>query len=139
MSSSLRLHGLQHSKVPWPSLSSRVCSNSYPLGWWCHQTISSSAALLSYSLQSFPEAGSFPMSHLFELGSQSIGASPSTSGFPMNIQGWFLLGLTGLISLLSQGLTRVFTSTIIWKHQFFGTQLTLWSNSHIHTRLLEKP
>ena len=122
LSNSLRLHGLQHAKVPCPSLSSRVCSNSWPLSWSCYRTISSSAALLSFSLQSFLESGSFPMSHLFALGGQSIGASPSTSGLPLNIQGWFPLGLTGLISLLSQGLTRVFTSTIIQKHQFFGTQ-----------------
>ena len=138
LSNSLRLHGLQHAKVPCPSLSSRVCSNSWPLSWSCYRTISSSAALLSFSLQSFLESGSFPMSHLFALGGQSIGASPSTSGLPLNIQGWFPLGLTGLISLLSQGLTRVFTSTIIQKHQFFGAQLSLWSNSHIHTWLLEK-
>ena len=88
-------------------------------------------------LQSFPASRSFPMSWLFISSGQSTEASASV--FPMNVQGWFPLGLTGLISLLSQGLTRVFSSTVNQKHQFFGAQLSLWSNSHIHTWLLEKP
>ena len=88
--------------------------------------------------QSFPASGSFPMSRLLASGGQNIGASASASLFPMNIQGWFPLGLTGLISLLSNGLSRVF-STTIQKHQFFSAQLSLWSNSHIHIWLLEKP
>ena len=76
------------------------------------------------------------MTQLFALGSQTIGASASV--LPMYIQGWFLLGLTDLISLPSKGLSRVFSSTTVWKHQFFGTQPSLWSNSHIHTWLLER-
>ena len=93
-------------------------------------------SLSSSCPQSFPRSGSFPMSWLFSPGGQSIGASASV--LPMNIQGWFPLGLTGLISLQSLGL-RVFFNTTVQKHQFFGAQLSLWSNSHIHTWLLEKP
>ena len=89
--------------------------------------------------QSFPASGFFPMSQLFTLGGQSIGASTSASVLPMNIQDWFPLGLTGLISVLSNGLSRVFSSTTVQKHQFFGAQPSLWFNSHIHTWLLEKP
>ena len=92
----------------------------------------------SSCLQSFPASGSFPMSQFFESGGQSTGASASPSVLPMNIQDWFPLGLTGLISLQSKGLSRVFFSTTGQKHQFFSTQLSLWSNSHIHTWLLEK-
>ena len=90
-------------------------------------------------LSIFPSIRAFPMSWLFISGGQSIGASASTSVLPMNIQGWFPLGLTGLISLLSRGLSTVLSSTTIWKHQFFGTQPSLWSNSHIHTWLPERP
>ena len=89
--------------------------------------------------QSFPASGSFPMSQLFASGGQSIDVSVSASVLLMNIQGWFPLGLTGLISLLSKRLSRVFSSTTVWKHQFFGVQPSLWSNSHTHTWLLEKP
>ena len=89
--------------------------------------------------QSFPVSGSFPMSRLFASGNQSIGASASASVFPMNIHGWFPLGLTGWISFLSKGLSRGFSITTIQKHQFFGGQPSLWSNSHIHTWPLEKP
>ena len=115
-------HGLQHARLPCPSLSPRVCSNSCPLSWWCHPTVSS----FSSCSQSFPASGSSPMSQLFASGSQSTGASASASVLPVNIQGWFPLGLTGLISLQSKGLSRVFSSTKIWKHQFFGIQLSLW-------------
>ena len=87
----------------------------------------------------FQASGSFQMSRLFTSGGQSIGASASASVLPMNIQGWFPLKLTGLISLLSKGLCRVFSSTTVPKHQFFGTQPSLWSNSHNHTWLLERP
>ena len=87
----------------------------------------------------FPASGSFPMSQFFATGGRSIGVSASASVFPMNIQDWFPLGLTGWISLLSKGLSRAFSSTTVQKHQFFGTQLSLWSDSHIHTWLLEKP
>ena len=119
-----------------------VCSNSCPLSLWCHPTISSSVAPFSSCLQSFPESGSFSMSWLFASDGRSIGASPSASVLPispLNIQGWFPLGLTGLISLQSKGLPRVFSSTTVRKHQFFSIQPSLWSNSHIHTWLLEKP
>ena len=109
----LQPHGLEHIRLPCPSLSPGVCSDSYPLSHWCYLTISSSAALFSFCLQSFPASGSFPMSRLFTSGGQSTGASASASVLPMNIQGWFPLGLTGLISLLSKGLSRVFSSTIM--------------------------
>ena len=89
--------------------------------------------------QSLPALGSFPKSWLFTSGGQNTAASASATVLPMNIQGWFLLGLTGLISLLSKGLSRVFSSTTSWKHQFFSTQPSLWYNSHICTWLLEKP
>ena len=90
-------------------------------------------------LQSFPASGSFLMSQFFISGSQSIGVSASASVFPMNIQDWFPLGLSGWISLQSKGLSGVFSNTRVEKHHFFGAQLSLWSNSHIHTWLLEKP
>ena len=116
-----------------------VCSNSYPLGWWCHATISSSVVPFSFFPQSCSASGSFPVSWLFASGGQSIGASVSASVFPMKIQGWFPLGLTGLISLQSKGLSRVFSNTRVQKHQFFSAQPSLWSSFHIHTWLLEKP
>ena len=119
--------------------SPRVCSNSCPLSWWCYLTISPSAALLSFCLQSFPASGSFPMSYLFPSGSQSSRTSALASVLPMNIQGWFPLRLTGLISLQSKGFSRVFSSTTIWMYQFFGVQPSLGYNSHICTWLLEKP
>ena len=111
------------------------CSNSCPLSRWCHPTISSTVTPCSSCPQSFPASGSFAMSQLFVSGGQSIGASVSASVLPVNIQGWFPLGLTGLISLLSKGLSRVFSSTTIWKHQSFSAQFSLWSNSYIHTWL----
>ena len=137
MSNSFQLHGLQHSRLPCTSPSPRVCPSSCPLTWWCHPTISSSVTSFSSCPQSFPASGSFPKSQLFTSGSQGIGASASTSVLPMNIQGWFPLGLTDLISLLPKGLLWVFSSTTVWRHQFFDTQPFLWSNSHIHTWLLE--
>ena len=113
---------------------------------WCHLTISSSVIPFSSSvvpfsscLQSFPASGSFLMSQLFESGGQSIGASTSASVLPMSIQDWFPLGVTGLISLQSKGVSRVFSKTTVQKHQFFSAQPPLWSTSHIHTWLLEKP
>ena len=104
-------------RLPYPSLSPRVCSNSRPLNQWCHPNISSSVTLFASCLQSFPASGSFPMSWLFALGSQSIGASASASVLPMNFQGWFPLGLTCLISLQSKELSRVFSSTTVRKLQ----------------------
>ena len=105
VSNSLRPHGLQHTSLPCPSPSPDACSNSCPLSWWCHPT-NSSSVFFSY-LWSFPESGSFLMSWLFASGGQSIRISASASILPMNIQDWFPLGLTGLISLLSKGFSRV--------------------------------
>ena len=113
-----------------------ACSNTRQLSQWCHPTISSSVVPFSSCLQSFPASGSFPMSQFFASGSQSIGASASVSVISVNIQGRFPLGFTGWISLKSKGFSRVFSNTTI---QFFSTQLSLWSNFHIHTWLLEKP
>ena len=110
MTNSLWPDGLQHTRPPYPSLSPGVCSNSCPLSQWCHPTISYSVIPFSSCLQSFPASGSFPMSQAFSLGGQSIGASASVSVLPMNIQGWFHLGLIGLITLQSKGLSRVFSA-----------------------------
>ena len=137
MSDSLQ-PGLQHARLPCPSPTPRACSNSCPLSQWCHPAISSSVVPFSCCLQSFPESGTFPMSQFFTSGGQSIGVSASASILLMNIQDWFPLGFTGLISLQSKGLARVFSNTTVQKHQFFGAQLSLWSNSHFHTWLLEK-
>ena len=115
----LQPHGLQHARLPCPPLSLGVCSNSCPLSWWHYLTISSSVALFSCP-QSFPASGSFPMSWLFTSGGQSVGVSASASILPMNIQGWLPLGLAGLVSLLSKGLSRVFSNTTVQKHQFFA-------------------
>ena len=129
--------GLQHTRLPCPSPNPRAYPNSCPSSRWCHPTISSCVIPFSSCLQSFLASGSFPMSQFFPPGSQSIWASASV--LPMNIQAWFPWGLTGLISLQSKGLSRVFSNTTVQKHQFFSTQLSLWSNSHIYTWLLEKP
>ena len=125
MSDSLQPHVLQHTRPPCPSLTPRAYSNSCPLSWWCHPTISSSVIPFSSSLQSFPATGSFQMSQFFTSGGQSIGVSALTSVLPMNIQGWFPLGWTGWISLQSKELSRVFSNTTVQKHQFFGPQLSL--------------
>ena len=132
---SLRSRGLQHAQLSCPSLSPGACSNSCLLSRWCHPTITSSIVLFSSHLQSFPASGSFPVSQLLASDGQSIGVSALVSVLPMNIQGWFPLGLTGLISALSKGLSRIFSSSKVWKHQFFSTQPSVWSNSHIHTWL----
>ena len=116
MSTFLQPHGLQHARLPCPSLSPEVCSNSCPLSQWSHPTISSSVTTFSSCPQSFLALGSFPVSRLFTSGGQNIEASPSASILPMNIQGWFPLGLTGFISLQFKGLSRVFSSTTIQKH-----------------------
>ena len=136
MFSSLQPHGLQCTRPLCPSYLS-VCSHSRPSSQWCHPTTSSSVVPFSSCLQSFPASGSFPMNQ-FASGGQSIGASVSTSVLPTNIQDWFPLGWTGWISLQFKGLSRVFSNTTVQKHQFFGAQPSLWSNSHIHTWLLEK-
>ena len=111
VSSSLQSHGLQHFGLPCPSPSPGACSNSCPLSWWCHPTISSSVAPFSSCLQSFPASGSFPMSWLFTSDGQNIGVSASATVLPMNVQDWFPLGLTDLI-LLSKGLSRVFSCVV---------------------------
>ena len=129
LSNSLPPHGLQHTRLPCPSPSPGPSWDSCPSSQWCHPTISSCP-------QPFPAPGYFLVSWLFASGGLSIGASALV--LPMNIQGWFPLGLTGLISLLSRGLSRVFSSTTVQKHQFFSTQPSLWYNSHIHTWLLKK-
>ena len=111
VSSSLQAHEQQHTRLPCPSPSPGVCSNSCPLSQWCHQTIPSSVIPFSSCPQSFPATGSFLVSWPFSSNGQSIGASASASDLPMNVQGWFPLGLTGLISLQSKGFSRVFSST----------------------------
>ena len=137
MSNSLQPHGLQHTRLPCPSPTPRACSNSCPLSWRCHPTISSSLVPFSSCLQSFPAPGSFPMSRFVASGGQSIGTSALASVLPVNIQGWF--PLRKIFSSQFKGISRVFSSTTVQKHQFFSTQLSSWSNSHIHAWLLEKP
>ena len=139
MSDSLRPHGLQHTRPPCQSPAPRVYPNSCPLSRWCHLAISSSVIPFASCLQSFPASGSFQMSQFFTSGGQNTGIWALASVLPMNIQNWFPLGWTGWISLHSKGLSRVFSNTTLQKHQCFGTQLSLWSNSHIHTWLLENP
>ena len=138
VSDSLWPHWPQHARPHCPSPTPGACSNSCPLSWWCHPTISSSVIPFS-RLQSFPASGSFLKTQFFASCVQSTGASALASVLSMNFQGWFPLGLTDLISLLSKGLPRVFSSTTVWKHQFFGVQLFLLPSTHIHTWLLEKP
>ena len=123
---SLQHHGLQHARLPCPSLSPRVCSNSCPLSHWS-RFILYHLLLLLPSIQSFPASGSFPVSQLFASGGQSTGVSASSSVFPINIEGWFPLGLAGFIPLESKGFSRVFSNTTFQKHQFFGSQLSLYS------------
>jgi len=135
---SLQPHGLQHSRLPCPTPTLRACSNSCPWSRWCHPVISSSVVPFSSRLQSCPASESFLMTQLFVSSGQSIGASASASGLPMNIQDWFSLGLTGWISLQFKGLSRVFSNTTVQKRQFFNDQLSLWSSSHTRTWLVEK-
>ena len=133
MSSSLWPHRLQYSRPPCPLPTLGIYSNSCPLSRWRHPTVPSSVIPFSSSA-----SGSFPMSQFFTSGGLSIAVSSSASVLPMNIQDWFPLGWTGWISLQSKGHSRVFSNTTVQKHQFFGAQLLLWSNSQIHTWLLEK-
>ena len=132
MSSCLWPHGLQHTRLPCPSLTPGVHSNSCPSSQWCHPSISSSVIPFSSCLPSFLESQSFTVSQFFASVGQSIGASASASVLPMNIQGWFPLGLTDLIFLLSKGLSRVFSNTTVQKHQFFGAQLSLLAPYFLH-------
>ena len=138
MSDSLQPYEPQYARPPCPSPTPRVYPNSCPLNQWCHPTISSLVIPFSSCPQSFPASGSFPMSQLFASSGQSIVVSSSTSVLPMNTQDWSPLGWTGWISLQSKGLSRALSNTTVQKHQFFSTQLSLQSNSHIHTLLLEK-
>ena len=117
--------GTRHARPPCPSLTPRVYSNSCPMSWWCHPTISSSVVPLLLLPLIFPSIRVFPMSQFNASSGKSIGVSASASVFPMNIQNWFPLGWTGWISLLSKGLSRVFSNTIVQKHQFFSAQLSL--------------
>ena len=139
VSNSLWLHEPQQTRPPCPSPTPGIYSNSCPLSWWCHPTISSSVVPFSSCPQSFPASGSFPVSQLFPWGGQSTGVSASASVLPMNTQDWSPLGWTGWISLQSKGLSRVSSNTTVQKHQFFSAQLSSQSNSHIHTWPLEKP
>ena len=132
-------HESQHTRPPCPSPTPRFHWDSRPSSQWCHPTISSSVVPFSSCPQSLPASKSFPMSQLFQWGGQSTRDSASALVLPMNIQGWFPLRLTGLISLLSKGLSKVFSSTTVQKHQFFSAQPSLQSNSHIHTWPQEKP
>ena len=138
VSYSLQPHESQHARPPCPSPSPGVYSNPCPSSRWCHPAISSSVVPFSSCPQSLRASGSFPMSQLFEWGGPSIGVSASTSVLPKNTQDWSPLGWTGWISLQSKGLSRVFSNTTLQKHQFFSTQLSSQSNSHIHTWPLEK-
>ena len=138
-SDSLRTHESQYTRPPCPSPTPGVHSNSCPSSWWCHPAISSSVLLFCSCPQSLPASGSFPVSQLFTWGGQSIGVSASGSVLPMNTQDWAPSECTGWISLQSKGLSRVFSNTTVQKHQFFSTQLSSQSNSHIHTWPLEKP
>ena len=139
VSDSLWLHGLQHARPPCPSPTPGVYSNSCPLSLWCHPTILSSVVPFCSSLQFFPTSGSFPMRQFFASGGQSIRVSASASVLPMNTQDWSHLGWTGWTFVQSKLFSRVFSNTTLQKHQFFGTQLSWQSSSHIHTWPLEKP
>ena len=134
MSDCLWCHGLQHTRLPCPLLYPRICWNSHPLSQWCHPTISSSAAPFSSCPQSFPASGTFPLSWLLASGGQSIRASSaSPSVLPVNIQGWFPFGMPSLTSLLSKGLSRVFSSTssrasVLMLSLLYG----LWTLTPVH-------
>ena len=139
ISDSFRPHESQHTRPSCPSSTPGVHSNLYPSSQWCHPAISSSVVPFFSCPQSLPASESFPISQLFAWGGQSTGVSASASVLPMNTQDWSLLEWTGWISLQSKGLSRVFSNTTIQKHQFFSTQLSSQSNSHIHTWPQEKP
>ena len=138
VSDSLGHHEWQQARPPCPSPTPGVHSNSCPSSQWCHPDISSSVVPFSCP-QSLPASGSFPMSQLFAWGGQSTGVSAPALFLPKNTQDWSPLGWTGWISLQSKGLSRVFSNTTVQQHQFFSAQLSSQSNSHIHTRPLEKP
>ena len=139
MSDSLQPCESQHARPPCPSPTPRVHSNSCPSSQWCHPAISSSVVPFSSCLQSLPASESFPMSQLFPWGGQSTRVSALASVLPKKSQGWSPSEWTGWISLHSKGLSRVFSNTTVQKHQFFSTQPSSQSNSHIHTWPQEKP
>ena len=139
MSDSLRPRESQHTGPPCPSPSPGVHPDSHPSSRWCHPAISSSVIPFSSCPQSLPASEPFPMSQLFAWGGQSTGVSALASVLPKNTQGWSPLGWTGWIFLQPKGPSRVFSNITVQKHQVLGAQLSLWSNSHIHTWLLEKP
>ena len=131
VSYSLRPHESQHIRPPCPSLTPGVYSNTCPSSQWCHPAISSSVTPFASCPQSSPTSGCFPRSWLFASGGQSIGTSAAALVLPMEYSGWFPLGFTGLISLVSKGLKNL-SITTVQKQQFFGAQPSLWSSSHIH-------
>ena len=136
---SLQLYGLQYARLLCPSLSSRVYSDSCPLCQWCHPTISSLSPPSPPALNLSQHQGLFQWVGSLHQVAKGLELQLQHQSFPMNIQGWFPLGLSGWISLLSKGLSRVFSSTAVQRHQFFSAQPSSQSNSHIHTWLLEKP
>ena len=138
-SDSLQPHESQHARPPCPSPTPRVHSHSSASSRWCHPAISSSVVSFSSCPQSLPASESFPMSQLFASGGRSTGVSASASFPPKKSQGWSPSEWIGWISLQSKALSRVFSNTTVQKHQFFGTQLSSQSNSHIHTWPQEKP
>ena len=138
MSDSLWLQGLQDARLPCPLPSLRICPSSCPLNWWCQPTMSSSVSLFFFCIQCFPASGSFPVSQLFTLRGQNIGASASASILLKSYQGWFPLRLTGLISLLSKGLSRVFYSTRGREHTFFSTLPSLLSVQLLHAYMITR-
>ena len=139
VSDTLRPDELQHARPTCLSPTPGIYSNSCPLSRWRHAALSSSVVPFFSCLQSLQASGSFPVSQLFALRGQSIGVSASASVLPMNTQDWSPSGWTGLISLKSKGLSRVFSNTTVQKHQFFSSQLSSQSNSFIHIWPLEKP
>ena len=139
MSDSLRPHGLQHARPPCPSPSPRVCPNSCSLHQWWRPAVSASDTLFSFCPQSFPASGTFPMSQLFTSDDKNTEASTSVSVLPASIQGWFPLRLTGLISLLSKGLSGIFSSITVRRCQFFSALSSLQSSSHNRTWPLGRP
>ena len=139
VSDSLRPHESQHARPPCPSPTPGVHSDSRPSSQWCHPAISSSVVPFSSCPQFLPASESFPMSQLFPWGGQRTGVSALASFLPKKSQGWSPSEWTGWISLQAKGLSRVFSNTTVQKRQFFSTQPSSWSNSHIHTWPQEKP
>ena len=139
MSDSVWPHELQHARPPCPSQNPQVYPNPCPSSRWCHPAITSSVVPFSSCPQSFPALGSFPMSQLFASGGQSMGSFSFNISPSNEHPGMISFRMDWLDLLAVQGLSRVFSNTTVQKHQFFGAQLSLQSNSHIHTWLLEKP